>query len=231
VRLAQVVPPRASPRVQTLLANAGWSVEPAPADAGDDPTAAIRLARRGQTALFVPPRIVVARVVRRVLVLHGGSRAERSAVEVANETALASRAEIIMLHVPSAVPSTYAASLPVRIEDHAAYDWGEWRDEFLRRFSRYSPGLTVSLHVALGPPAEAFRGQIAQFRPDLVVTSGAVSANADRGHSLANLLEVARCPVLVVPRVGQTDKTRNGSRSDPRQGGALRSCQPKFLLD
>ena len=216
MRVAQVVPARASPRVQPLLAKAGWSVEPAPADWGDDPIAAIRLARRGQPALFVPTRIVVPRVVRRVLVLHGGSRAERSAVEAANETAMASRAEIIMLHIPSAVPSTYAASLPVRIEDHAAYDWGEWRDEFLRRFSHYSPGVTVSLHVALGPPAEAFRNQVTELRPDLVITSGAVTANADRAQSLAKLLEVARSPVLVIPRLGQSDKTGLGSRTRPR---------------
>jgi hypothetical protein len=211
VRIVGVVPARASSRVQPLLAKAGWSVEPAPSDWGDDSTAAVRLARRGRPTLFVPTRIVVSRRLQRVLVLHGGSRAERSAVDAANEAAVASRAEIIMLHIPSAVPSTYAASLPVRIEDHAEYDWGEWRDEFLRRFSHYSAGVRVSLHVALGPPAEAFRNEVTQVRPDLVITSGAVTATAERARSLAKLLELARCPVLVMPRIGQTEGGRGAS--------------------
>jgi len=193
-----VLPGSAISRAEPLLAAAGWRGAAA-GEEGDDGRAAVSLAQTGRPVLFAPPEMDVARELRRILVVHEGSRGDRAGIDAANDAAVASGAEVTVLHVPSRFPSTTSASLPFRMADHATYDWAEWRDEFLRRFCRCSEGVEVTLRVGTGSTA-AIRTQIAAEQPDLVIAS---SSRAEPGvrEAIEALLD-GDAPVLLVPSVG-----------------------------
>jgi DNA-binding transcriptional LysR family regulator len=86
--------------------------------------------------------------------------------------------------------------------DHGTYDWSEWREEFLRRFCRCSPGVRIELRVGSGTPA-MLRDQVREERPDLVIVSGVRTFDAVRK---------AGTPVLVVPGVGFERAARRGQQ-------------------
>lgn len=87
--------------------------------------------------------------------------------------------------------------MPFRIADHAAYDWAEWRDEFLRRFCRCSPGVRVTLRV--GSTAK-LGDQLRVVAPDLVIVSGAEEGGLAAGEAFDAIVE-GGAPVLIVPPV------------------------------
>src|SRR4029450_6019138 len=93
--------------------------------------------------------------------------------------AVATGAEILVLHVPRSVPATAAASMPFRMADHGTYDWSEWREEFMRRFCRCSPGVRIELRVGAGSKA-LLREQIRDLAPQLVIVSGVRTFDAVR---------------------------------------------------
>lgn len=195
-----VLPNEAGPRVAALLASAGWTAASAEAPGEGRPSAPLDVVRRGDPVLSVPDGATSARKLRRILVVHKGSRGDRAGMDAADEAAVASRAEIVVLHVPRSSPSTAAASMPFRMADHGTYDWDEWREEFLRRFCRCSPGVRMVLRVGAGSTA-MLRDQIRDERPDLVIVSGVRTFDAVRDVAI---------PVLIVPGVGYERATRRG---------------------
>ena len=197
-----VVPGEAAPRVAALLAAAGWkaSRKAARADAGAE--AALDIVRRGDPVLAVPADAPVAERLRRIVVVHKGSRGDRAGMDAADDAAVASGAKIVVLHVPRTTPSSTTASLPFRMADHGTYDWSEWREEFLRRFCRCSPGVRVELRAGAAT-ASMLRDQVREERPDLVIVSGVRTFDAVRR---------AGPPVLAVPSVGNERATRRGQQ-------------------
>jgi hypothetical protein len=195
-----VVPPSALPRVEAFLAAAGLrSAESA--DGGSDAEAALTVAGTGRPALFVPARTDLGRPLRRILVVHDGTRGDRAGIDAADHAAVASGANVTVLHVASPVPSRTSASLPYRISDHGSYDWEEWREEFLRRFCRCSPGVEVTLRVGVASAA-GLRKQIRDENPDLVVTSTSESRPQPAVAGAMEAVFDVATPVLVVPSVG-----------------------------
>ena len=204
-----VVPATATDRVRPLLESLGWGAASGSPPGGDDQgSAAVAAVRAGEPALYVPPEATPAATVRRIVVLHEGSREARASMDLADDAALASGAEIVVLYAPRSRPSTTSASLPFRIADHGTYDWNEWRDEFLRRFCRCSPGVRVSLRVSAGS-AETLRNQLRDEAAELVIVSGP-GDGGDAGEDLpggaGEVLDEALesgAPVLIVPATGR----------------------------
>lgn len=120
-------------------------------------------------------------------------------MEMADEVALASGAEIVVLHVISAKRPKAPGSLPSpRFADSLSYAWEEWRLEFLRRFCKLSKGLSVSLEVTSGDPVEAIPTALMRIHPSLVVATWKGKADPDRSRILRMLVSDSRCPVLVL---------------------------------
>jgi hypothetical protein len=208
-----VVPPEAADLAHSLLDQAGWKAARIARDGdGDREQAraapgetAIDVVRRGDPALYVPELADTA-ALRRILVVHEGSRGDRAGMLAADEAAVASGAEIVVLHIPPSKPSTTSASLPFRIADHGTYDWAEWRDEFLRRFCRCSPGVRVTLHVSAGGRT-TLRNQLRDEKPDLVILSGPARGDSEIGE-VQDVVLGGQVPVLLVPSVGRERAAR-----------------------
>jgi nucleotide-binding universal stress UspA family protein len=192
-----VVPGGAAARARTLLATAGWEVEPGP-QRGSDPAAALEVGGQGMAVLFVPRRARVARRLRRIVVLHEGSPAASAALEAADEAASACASEVVLLHVPMPAPAAEPGSLPApRLADHQPYDWGEWRREFLRRF-RGSPGVSLRLEVLTGPAVEVILAAARRLRPDLIVATWKGVPGPGRAERLKGVARAAPCSVLML---------------------------------
>ena len=198
MRPIAVVPASAAERVQPLLTAAGWEAAPPPEDHDHDAGPAVDVVRRGGPTIHVPADSAPATQLRRILLVHLGSRGDRAAVDAADEAAVTSGAEIIVLHLPSSTPTSTSASLPFRMADHAAYEWAEWREEFLRRFCRCSPGVLVTLRV--GSTAR-LASHIREAGPDLVIVSAPTDSEPAVGEALEAMV-VAATPVLIVPARG-----------------------------
>jgi hypothetical protein len=203
-------------RAEAFLAAAGWR-SAAAADAGadvEDVEAALSMARGGRAALWVSEKSELRKPLRRILVLHAGTRGDRAGIDAADHAAVATGAQVTVLHVPSVVPSRTSASLPYRISDHASYDWEEWREEFLRRFCRCSAGVELALRVGAASAA-GLRKQIRDDDPDLVVIStSAAGPDPAVAAAIEAVFDVAT-PVLIVPSVG-----------NDRDGGSVGSALP-----
>lgn len=192
-----IIPGRAAPRARRLLDSAGWTLEPGPHDL--DVGSALAAAAEGRPVLFVPSGARVARRLRRILVLHEGSPSVAAGVDAADEAAVASGAEITVLHVPTVEPPATAGSLPApHLADHAPHDWEEWRREFLERFCGRSPGVPLRLEVATGPPVESMLGAARRFRSDLVVSTWKGELGPGRAERLKSVVLDAPSPVLIL---------------------------------
>jgi nucleotide-binding universal stress UspA family protein len=196
MRTIVVTPPSALKRAGSLAAAAGWDLQSSVDEQAWPETA---LAGTHEPVLVVPPGGHVATDLRRILVVHEGSPLVAPAMQVADEAALRSGAEIVVLHVASATRPTAPASLPApRFADHCGYDWEEWRSEFLRRFCRSSEGLYVRLEVITGEPALVLTAAVRRLRPDLVLATWKGKTGPERGRVLRVLLRDSPCPVLVL---------------------------------
>ncbi|HXG26963.1 MAG TPA: universal stress protein [Candidatus Binatia bacterium] len=204
-----VVPASAQERIEALATAAGWRAvtsEEIPAEA----KTALEVVRKGTPVLLVPDETRIPKRLKRIVVLHEGTRADRAGVDAADDVALRTRAEVIVLHVPGPVGDATAATLAFRLADRGTDDWAEWREEFLRRFCRCSPGVRVTLHVAPTDPDE-IATRIRGERPDLVIASG---GDTDPRHPAGEALPRIRglAPLLVVPSLGQ-EKPRRRRRT------------------
>lgn len=208
MRTIVVTPPTALKRVASLAAAAGWELQPSTnTEAGTEAA----LAATHEPILVVPPGLRVPTALRRILVVHEGSPAVAPAVTVADEAALASGAEIVVVHVASATRPAIPGSLPApRYVDHSGYDWQEWRSEFLRRYCRCSEGLELRLEVVTGDPAPSLAPAIRRLQPDLLLATWKGETGPNRGRILRILVRESPCPVLVVrepTQAGQTEVT------------------------
>jgi hypothetical protein len=197
-----VLPNEAASKAEALLAAVGWKAAPGTKRGDGRAEAALDVVRRGEPVLSIPADARPASRVRRIVVIHKGSRGDRAGMDAADEAAVASRAEIVVLHVPRSSPSSTKASMPFRMADHGTYDWNEWREEFMRRFCRCSPGVRIELRVGAASKA-LLRDQIRDVRPDLVIVSGVRTFDAVR--------EVGT-PVLIVPGIGHERAARRGQQ-------------------
>lgn len=213
MRPIAVIPASALSSVERLLAAAGWQGKRVPKGWADDAGAAVALADSGRTVLFVPPGAPVPRHVRRIVVVHGGSRAERAGVDAADEAAVATRAEVVVLFVPSASPPIAAASLAFTMGDHPEHDWAEWREEFMNRFCRCAEGVALSLRVATGGTARSVPFTSRQVRADLVIVTRDGGSDPSRAATLVAILAACPCPVLVVPAAGKAREIRERVRT------------------
>jgi nucleotide-binding universal stress UspA family protein len=218
MRRIAVIPADATDRVAQLLASAGWESDPVRGGTAD-PAAAVDLVRRGEPAIVVPDPGRPASRLRKILVVHEGSREGQASMDVADEAAVAAGAEIVVLYAPGAPPSKTSASLPFRIADHGTYDWNEWRDEFIRRFCRCSPGVRVTLRVSAGSP-ETLRNQVRDEGADLVIVGGPLvpaQSDSDLGHVVEAVLEGV-APVLIVPATGRDRSSMDAAELGQRRG-------------
>lgn len=183
-------------RAGSLAAAAGWDLQPSLDEQARPETA---LVGTHEPVLVVPPGGRVPSALRRILVVHEGSPLVAPAMQVADETAHRSGAEIVVLHVASVKRPTAPGSLPApRFADHCGYDWEEWRSEFLRRFCRCSEGLRARLEVITGEPALALTAALRRLGPDLVLATWKGKTGPERGRVLRALLRDSPCPVLVL---------------------------------
>lgn len=195
MRSVAVIPSAAAERVAPLLQSAGWQPASSHLEV-DDASSALRAVGRGDPVIYVPDRAKPSPTVQRIVVVHEGGRGDRAGMDAADEVALASGAEIVVIHVPATTPNPPPGSLAYRIADHGAYDLEEWRNEFLRRFCRCSPGVRVSLRVGATAPPSLIE-QVRSESPDLLVVSGA--GDEERVRTLVE----SDIPVLLVPAVGR----------------------------
>jgi nucleotide-binding universal stress UspA family protein len=213
-----VVPARALRRLTPLLGAAGWTAEAAPAGSADDLAGALALGAEGRDVVFVPPRARLARALRRIVVLHEGGPAADPGVDAANEAAVASGAEIVVVHVASIEPPSEAGSLPApRFADHGYYDWLEWRREFLRRFGRASEGTSLRLEVALGPAHDTILERARRLRASLLVVTWKGEPGAGHAETLKAVAADAPCPVLILPERTGATRSRRRRRSAARR--------------
>lgn len=199
MRAVYAMPSRAAARAGRLVAATGWGVEPAPGGAADDARAAVELASTGVPVLFVPRAASVRRALRRIAVLHTGNRRETRGIEAADAAALATGAEIVALHAPSAHRPGDPASLPFSLGDHPEHDWAEWRDEFARRFCPCSHGVAISVRLASGPPVAAISREARLAAADLLVVTLVSRSDAAASELLAAVAAAAPCPTLILP--------------------------------
>jgi hypothetical protein len=201
-----VVPARATSRAAPLLSAAGWDEAPAkPGQANGTADVAVNVVRRGDPALYMPHDATPQEHLRRILVVHEGTRGDRTGMDAADEAAVASGAEIVVLHVPPAEPSNASGTLSYRIADHGTYDWTEWEDEFLRRFCRCSPGIRVTVRVSSG--LTSLEQQVRDGNADLIIVSTTGQLEAAGSHVLDAVLGGAT-PVLILPSVGRDRSAR-----------------------
>ena len=189
--------------------------------------AALRAGRGGRPVLFVAPGARIATALRRVLVLHDGTPGATVGVRAGERVALASGAEVAILHVPALEPPPEPGSLPApRIVDHEHYDLPAWREEFLRRFCRCSPVVSVTLDVAIGPPAAAIPERARALRADVMVMTWKGATAAGRAMTLRAVAQRAPCPVFIVRDRG-LDRPRASTLARAARGRARTSVRAR----
>ncbi len=198
MRPIAVVPGTAAKRVRGVVASAGWEIDREALLEGEDIDAALGTAKKGRSVLFVPARVRVPGVIRRILVPHEGSPRVAGGMRVADGVAAATGAAITVLHVTALYAPPEKGSLPApRIVDHG-YDWAEWRAEFLRRFCRCSEGVDLDLEVATGAPLESILEAARRLPADLIIMTWRGEAGPGRAALIRSAAPGAPCPVLIL---------------------------------
>lgn len=180
---------------------AGWEIgTSATADfAADDVTAALMAGAHGGMVLFVPAAATVPPRLNRILVPHDGTPVTSRTLDLADDLVAASGAEIVALHViePN-LPDQAGTLLAPRMLDHDGNDWGDWREEFGRRFFGSSAGALRRLEVAVGPTSGMIVRAARRLPADLLVLAWGGVARAGRARTLRSVCSGAPCPVLLV---------------------------------
>jgi hypothetical protein len=186
-----------------LAAAAGWDVKPSRAAAADL-EAALKAGAAGRLVLFVSPGSRVPTYLTHVLVPHDATPATSAVLATVGGAPLWSHAEIVVLHVAAAESLSQPGSLPApRMIDHDCYDWSDWREEFVRRFCRFSPGMLVRVELATGAREESILRVARQLRADLLVLAWSGALEANRARTVRSICAVAPCPVLLVAGHGR----------------------------
>lgn len=194
MRTIEITPPKAISRAMRMAESAGWSLEPSKESGAEKAVVNTR-----EPILVVPAHAKVSRKLSKIMVVHEGSPLVTPAMEMADEIACQSGADIVVLHVLSMKRPFTPGSLPSpRFTDNPGYAMEEWRVEFFRRFCQLSEGLQVNLEVTSGEPAVAISDAIRRIKPNLVLVTW--KGKTEPGHSrvLRMLLRDSISPVLVL---------------------------------
>lgn len=194
MRTIEVTPPQALSRVAQMAESAGWSLEPSKESSAERAVVGTR-----EPILVVPIHAKVPRKLSQIMVVHEGSPLVTPAMEMADEIACQSGADIVVLHVLTMKRPFTPGSLPSpRFTDNPSYAMEEWRVEFFRRFCQLSEGLQVNLEVTSGEPTVAISNALRRIKPSLVLVTW--KGKTEPGHSrvLRVLLRESICPVLVL---------------------------------
>ena len=95
-----------------LLEAAGWKAASTTTRADGTAEAALDVVRRGKPVMSVPRDAKPSGKVRKIVVVHKGSRGDRAGMDAADEAAVASHAKIVVLHVPRSSPSSTSTTRP-----------------------------------------------------------------------------------------------------------------------
>ena len=199
MRSVYAMPSGGLSRARRMLAPTGWLVEPVPVGWADDAPSAVEVAATGLPVLFLPRTTTVARVLRRIAVVHGGTRGEMRGMRAADAAALATGAEIVALHPLVARRRSDPAGLPFGLGDHPEHDWPEWQEEFARRFCPCSEGVALSVRLVSGPPAAAVSREAGRIAADLLVISLVRRSDLAEAELVAAVAAAAPCPTLINP--------------------------------
>jgi hypothetical protein len=198
-----IIPGALAGEMAELATAAGWDVKPSRAAAADL-EAALKAGAAGRLVLFVPPGSCVPTSLTHVLVPHDATPATSAVLATVGGAALWSHAEIVVLHVAAAELPSQPGSFPApRMIDHDCYDWSDWREEFVRRFCRVSPGMFVRVELATGAPEESILTMARQLRADLLILAWSGVLEANRARTMRAVCAVAPCPVLLVAGRGR----------------------------
>jgi beta-phosphoglucomutase family hydrolase len=193
-----VAPAHRTAAASQLARSAGWEVDVDPGE-GDLPFA-LAAGADGRSVLFVPDGARVPRRLRLILVLHEGSPAAAAGVDAADRAALATGAEIVVLHVPTLEPAGGPGGFAApRVIDQPHYEWLEWQEEFMRRFGHCSKDISLRFELAVGSPADAALERARRFRADLLVVTWKGEAGPSRAETLKTVAAAAPCPLLILP--------------------------------
>jgi hypothetical protein len=200
-----------------LATAAGWDVKPSRA-ATADLEAALKAGAAGRLVLFVSPGSRVPTCLTHVLVPHDATPTTSAVLATVGGAALWSHAEIVVLHVAATELSSQPGSLPApRMMDHECYDWSDWREEFVRRCCRFSPGSLVKVELATGAPEESILTVARQLRADLLILAWSGVLEANRARTVRSVCAVAPCPVLLVAGRGRGSIGKSLDASRPKE--------------
>jgi hypothetical protein len=101
--------------------------------------------------------------------------------------------------------------------DHDCYDWSDWREEFVRRCCRFSPGILVRVELATGAPEESILTVARQLRTDLLILAWSGVLEAKRARTVRSVCALAPCPVLLVAGRGRGSIGRSLDASRPKE--------------
>ncbi len=200
--LIRVVPAGLEARVGELLGRPEWTLRASRAGRPERIEDALAEISPGEALFFLPRAVQLPSALRRIVVLHDAGPRATAGVEIADQVALATGAEIVVLHIPSGELPAEPGSLPgPRFADHAGEQWLEWQQEYLRRFCRCSPGVRLSLEVALGPLLPSLRSKLRDLGPELVVMTWRGEARLGRARLLKSVSRSSTSPLLVLTAV------------------------------
>jgi hypothetical protein len=198
-----IIPGALAGEMAELATAAGWDVKPSRAAAADL-EAALKAGAAGRLVLFVPPGSRVPTSLTHVLVPHDATPATSAVLATVGGAPLWRHAEMVVLHVASAELPSQPGSFPApRMIDHDCYDWSDWREEFVRRFCRVSPGMLVRVELATGAREESILRVAHQLRADLLILAWSGVLEANRARTVRSVCAVAPCPVLLVAGRGR----------------------------
>jgi hypothetical protein len=223
VTFTLAAPPAASPIAEDIAAAMDWTYRSDGPVVGSDVGGALAMAGPARAVMIVPPDVEVSSSPHCLAVLHDGTPGASVGVHVAERAAdrLGTKA-VVVVHAAERELHADHGSLPaLRLADHEAYDWEDWRQEFLRRFCS-SPALpTLRLEVVSGPPVESILDALGRDRVDLVIATWKGDLAPDRARVLRAVAQQSPAPVLILLEGDEvaTDPSGGPRRAAPEGPG------------
>ncbi len=150
--------------------------------------------------LLVRPGMRPVTELQRLLVPLEGTPSSSAAMLFVESALCVPGREITMLHVATGSAPAEAGSLPApRFIDQEQYEWSDWQDEFSMRFSQRAEGCRHRVDVVVGDPPGAIAEEARARDVDLIVLTWKGSFAAGHGPVVRRLLDVAPCPLVLVP--------------------------------
>lgn len=137
--------------------------------------------------LAVPPKAVVPRNIRRMLIAMEGTSAKAKKAPTAITLVEPGSLEILAVHVDDSIPS---------FSDQVGHETEAFVREFL---ARYLPGWPkTTLRTRIGVPADEILTETEQIGADVLAVGWPQTTDAERGIVARELLQRSRIPVLLI---------------------------------